>query len=230
MYTCWECLESFQSDKVLFEHLDKHFNETVKEESYFTDTVKTEDSGAGLGLDIGDSYIATSSEKVINSGRCSQVSAIEGWSSTSTINPENPVKVESIDTVRTQPSTGAFRCEYCDEEFQMKAHLIQHVYDNHRDLEYPVKLEQHEQSVTDQPGQSINQAVHPASQSNQLANHVEQSANEFEQETNQFEQSANYSEQSMNQIEQSPYEFDQMTNQPGLFGIQCSSINLDHTE
>eukprot|EP01083_Nonionella_stella_P058956 154324_1 len=200
MYTCWECLESFQSDKVLFEHLDKHFNETVKEESYFTDTVKTEDSGAGLGLDIGDSYIATSSEKVINSGRCSQVSAIEGWSSTSTINPENPVKVESIDTVRTQPSTGAFRCEYCDEEFQMKAHLIQHVYVNHRDLEYPVKLEQPEQSVNDRSGQSINQAVHPANQSSQPANHFEQpanehkqSANEFKQQTNQFDQSAKYS-------------------------------------
>eukprot|EP01083_Nonionella_stella_P082227 226952_1 len=166
MYTCWECLESFQSEKVLFEHLDKHFSETVKEESYFPDTVKAEESDAFcLGLDLGDSYnISTSIEKDTNSGTFSQVAATDGWPSTSTIESENPVKVESIDSVPTQPSTGAFRCEYCDEEFQMKAHLIQHVYDNHRDLEYPMKLGQPELQVN-KPGQSINQAVHPASQS-----------------------------------------------------------------
>eukprot|EP01083_Nonionella_stella_P286427 974970_1 len=133
MYTCWECLESFQSEKVLFEHLDKHFSETIKEESYFPATVQTEESDAsGLGLNLGNSYniMSTSYEKDDNSAKLSQVASTEGWSSTSTIKSENLVKVESIHSVTTQPSTGAFRCEYCDEEFQMKTYLIQHVYVN----------------------------------------------------------------------------------------------------
>eukprot|EP01083_Nonionella_stella_P082224 226949_1 len=165
MYACWECLESFQSGELLLEHLNKHFSESIKEESCVSDTVKTEVSDACLGFGLGDSYnMSTSNEKDINSVTFSQVTCTEFRSSTSTIKSENPVKVESIDSVPTQPSTGAFRCEYCDEEFQMKAHLIQHVYDNHRDLEYPMKLGQPELQVN-KPGQSINQAVHPASQS-----------------------------------------------------------------
>eukprot|EP01083_Nonionella_stella_P120721 362023_1 len=131
MYTCWECLESFQSEKVLFQHLDKHFNETVKEESYFPDIVKTEESDApGLGLNLRDSYniMSTSYEKDDNSDTLSQVTAPDSWSSQSMTKSENSMKAEPINSVPTQPSTGAFRCEYCDEEFQMKANLVQHVY------------------------------------------------------------------------------------------------------
>eukprot|EP01083_Nonionella_stella_P286428 974972_1 len=104
MYTCWECLESFQSEKVLFEHLDKHFSETIKEESYFPATVQTEESAAsGLGLNLRDSYniMSTSYEKDDTSGTLSQVSSTEDRSSTT--KSENPVKVEAIDSVPTQP-------------------------------------------------------------------------------------------------------------------------------
>eukprot|EP01083_Nonionella_stella_P196176 722010_1 len=67
MLTCWECLESFQSETFLFEHLEKHSSETVKDESHFSTVVKTEGPGSDSScLDqsnaIGDLYSILSTE------------------------------------------------------------------------------------------------------------------------------------------------------------------------
>eukprot|EP01083_Nonionella_stella_P082223 226948_1 len=110
MFTCWQCLKSFQSEQLLLEHLAKHSNgpDFVKGEYYDSDTVKTEGSDTCLDLNAEDSYNLSAECYKNEHSIMSQVMIQGVQSSASTIKSENSVKIESIDSVPTQPSTGAF--------------------------------------------------------------------------------------------------------------------------
>eukprot|EP01083_Nonionella_stella_P115068 340731_1 len=149
---------------------------------------------------MGDSFNVSVDNDKDDTQSIAQVQIPEAPPAGLVVNYLNMVKFEHIDSGRTQPSTtSSFSCEYCGEEFQMKAHLIQHVYVNHKDLEYPVK--------TEQPEQSANQPEH------QLSSQPEQSFNQPEQSSIQPDQPSNQSELAVNSSEHSFIETGRSINQ-----------------
>eukprot|EP01083_Nonionella_stella_P273733 928858_1 len=215
----------FHSKNLLFENLCKHSNWTVNEEPHAT------------GLNIGDSFNISVDNSKDDTQSTLQVPIPEEPPSGLVVNYLNIVKFEHIDSARTQPSTtSSFSCEYCGEEFQMKAHLIQHVYVNHRDLEYPVKTEQpeqsanqpeHQSSIRIQSGrQSFNQPGQPSIKPEQSFDQHKHSFNQPKQSSTQPELTLNRPEQSSIQLEQPSNHPEQSVNQPGQsFNPHEQSVN-----
>eukprot|EP01083_Nonionella_stella_P074174 201074_1 len=219
----------FHSKHLLFENLCKHSNWTVNEVPPAT------------GPNMGDSFNVSVDNDKDDTQSIAQVPIPEAPPAGLVVNYLNMVKFEHIDSARTQPSTtSSFSCEYCGEEFQMKAHLIQHVYVNHRDLEYPVKTEQSEQSANQpeqqssirihleqsfvKPEQSFNQHGQPSTQLEELFDQPEHSFNQPKQSSTQPELTLNRPEHSSIQPEQSVNQLGQSFNPPEQSVNEQSSI------
>eukprot|EP01083_Nonionella_stella_P279355 950338_1 len=63
------------------------------------------------------------------------------YQSCSSISSPTHTVVKFEECVPPQPSTAAFRCEYCSQKFNLKQKLIHHTYEMHEDLSLPLKYQ-----------------------------------------------------------------------------------------
>eukprot|EP01083_Nonionella_stella_P210864 762972_1 len=137
-YTCWQCLDSFPNSKILFNHLETTHTITKKED--MADDILTTSSGSSVGECDNDEI--QSSEPTGTEDFTPLLDTNMPFSSPNI--SKSVVKSEfSEHIISPQIISNSFRCEYCNETFNLKDKLIQHVNLFHRaeNVYNPVKIE-----------------------------------------------------------------------------------------